>query len=131
MALAPRTVQNIPDCLRRLPMTVLHPASITPVPTNKPRLRIGEYSDRPNLRWLFPGIRSRPRRVAGNGEELYPTVTGAGAGCLCLHSGFGHCHTAPALSHFSTMYGPPHSGHFSGTGLPQATNLQSGYRLQP
>ncbi len=27
MALAPRTVQNIPDCLRREPMTVLQPAS--------------------------------------------------------------------------------------------------------
>jgi hypothetical protein len=30
MALAPLTVQNIPDCFRREPMTVLHPASITP-----------------------------------------------------------------------------------------------------
>ena len=35
MAFAPLTVQNIPDCLRREPMTVLHPASITPEPTNK------------------------------------------------------------------------------------------------
>src|ERR1039458_7579001 len=35
MALAPRTVQNIPDCLRRTPITVLQPASITPDPTNK------------------------------------------------------------------------------------------------
>ncbi len=25
MALAPRTVQNIPECFRRLPLTVLHP----------------------------------------------------------------------------------------------------------
>ena len=32
---APRTVQNIPDCLRREPITVLHPASMTPEPTNK------------------------------------------------------------------------------------------------
>ena len=29
MALAPRTVQNMPDCLRRLPITLLQPASIT------------------------------------------------------------------------------------------------------
>src|ERR1039457_465678 len=28
MALAPRTVQNMPDCLRREPITVLQPASI-------------------------------------------------------------------------------------------------------
>src|SRR6266700_2183502 len=32
--LAPRTVQNIPHCLRRQPITVLQPASMTPVPTN-------------------------------------------------------------------------------------------------
>jgi hypothetical protein len=38
MALAPRTVQNIPDLLS-LPKTVLHPASITPEPTNSPCLR--------------------------------------------------------------------------------------------
>src|ERR1019366_9327863 len=55
-----------------------------------------------------------------------PTSTAMGASTLCLHSGFGHCHTAPALSHFSTMYGLPHSEHFSGTGLPQATKVQSG-----
>jgi hypothetical protein len=30
MALAPRRVQNVPDCLSRDPMMVLHPASITP-----------------------------------------------------------------------------------------------------
>jgi putative transposase len=35
MALAPRTVQNMPDCLQREPMTVLQPASITPEPTNR------------------------------------------------------------------------------------------------
>ena len=35
MALAPRTVQNMPDCLQREPMTVLQPASMTPEPTNK------------------------------------------------------------------------------------------------
>jgi hypothetical protein len=34
MALAPRTVQNMPDCLRRDPITVRHPASITPEPMN-------------------------------------------------------------------------------------------------
>src|ERR1700677_2045353 len=35
IALAPRTVQNMPDCLSREPITVLHPASMTPEPTNK------------------------------------------------------------------------------------------------
>lgn len=30
MALAPRTVQRIPDCLRRWPVMVLRPASTTP-----------------------------------------------------------------------------------------------------
>src|SRR5215471_1018076 len=35
MALAPRTVQNMPDCLSR-PTTVLQPASTTPDPTKKP-----------------------------------------------------------------------------------------------
>ena len=35
MAFAPRTVQNMPDCLRREPITVLQPASMTPEPTNK------------------------------------------------------------------------------------------------
>ena len=35
MALAPRTVQNIPDLLRRKATTVLHPASMTPEPTNR------------------------------------------------------------------------------------------------
>src|SRR5207247_2235386 len=39
MALAPRTVQRIPDCLRRRPMMVLQPASITPEPTNSDWLR--------------------------------------------------------------------------------------------
>ena len=34
MALAPRTVQNIPNLLRRKATTVLHPASMTPEPTN-------------------------------------------------------------------------------------------------
>ena len=34
IALAPWTDQNIPDCLRRFPITVLHPASITPEPTD-------------------------------------------------------------------------------------------------
>src|SRR6266481_1578027 len=33
MALAPRTDQCIPDCLRRSPITVRQPASITPEPT--------------------------------------------------------------------------------------------------
>jgi transposase len=33
MALAPRTDQRIPDCLRRSPMTVRQPASTTPEPT--------------------------------------------------------------------------------------------------
>jgi hypothetical protein len=35
MALAPRTDQNMPDCLRREPITALHPASMTPEPTNQ------------------------------------------------------------------------------------------------
>src|SRR6266404_9096025 len=35
MALAPRTDQRIPDCLRRLPITVRQPASTTPEPTKK------------------------------------------------------------------------------------------------
>jgi len=35
MALAPRTVQNIPHCLTREPITVLQPASTTPEPTNR------------------------------------------------------------------------------------------------
>ncbi len=56
---------------------------------------------------------------------------GASMGCLCLHSALGHCSTGPAFSHFSTIYGPPHSGHFSCTGLPHVTKLQSGQRLQP
>ena len=37
--LAPSTVQNMPDCFRREPMTVLHPASMTPEPTNNPCAR--------------------------------------------------------------------------------------------
>ena len=52
--------------------------------------------------------------------------TGCGTSCLCLHSPLGHCKMGPAFSHFSIMYGLPHSGHFSGTGLPHATNLHSG-----
>jgi hypothetical protein len=36
MALAPRTDHSIADCLQREPMTVLHPASTTPEPTNNP-----------------------------------------------------------------------------------------------
>ena len=35
MALAPRTVQNIPDPLQREPIMVLQPASTTPEPTNR------------------------------------------------------------------------------------------------
>jgi len=35
MALAPRSVQNMPDCLRRLAMTVLQAASMTPEPTKR------------------------------------------------------------------------------------------------
>ena len=35
MALALRTVQNVPDCLHREPVMVLRPASMTPEPTNK------------------------------------------------------------------------------------------------
>ena len=35
MALAPRRVQNVPDCLSRDPMMVLHPASITPEPMKR------------------------------------------------------------------------------------------------
>jgi hypothetical protein len=39
MALAPRTVQCIPERLSRCPIIVLQPASITPDPTNNPCLR--------------------------------------------------------------------------------------------
>jgi hypothetical protein len=35
MTLAPPTVQNIPDCLTREPITVLQPASTTPEPINR------------------------------------------------------------------------------------------------
>ena len=35
MALAPRTVQNMPDFLRRLPITFLQTASMTPEPIKK------------------------------------------------------------------------------------------------
>jgi len=35
MAFAPRTVQNMPDWWHRAPISVLHPASMTPVPTNR------------------------------------------------------------------------------------------------
>jgi hypothetical protein len=35
MALAPRTVQNMPERLSREPITVLHPASITPEPNKQ------------------------------------------------------------------------------------------------
>ena len=40
MALAPRTVQNIPDCLRREPITDLQPASITPEPVSYTHLDV-------------------------------------------------------------------------------------------
>jgi hypothetical protein len=36
MALAPRTDQNMPEHLSRLPTTVRQPASTTPEPTNSP-----------------------------------------------------------------------------------------------
>ena len=36
LALKSATDQNIPDCLSRLPISVLQPASITPEPTNNP-----------------------------------------------------------------------------------------------
>jgi len=39
MALAPLTVQCMPDSFKRWPITVLQPASTTPDPTNKPWLR--------------------------------------------------------------------------------------------
>jgi len=39
MALAPRTVQNIPERFRRDPITALQPASITPEPTKSPMAR--------------------------------------------------------------------------------------------
>ena len=41
------------------------------------------------------------------GGLSYYATTSVGAGVsisiLCLHSGLGHCHTAPAFSHFSIM----------------------------
>ena len=36
---APLTVQCMPACLRRWPMTDLQPASTTPEPTNRPHRR--------------------------------------------------------------------------------------------
>ena len=39
MALAPATVQCMPDSLRRWPMTALQPDSTAPEPTNRPRER--------------------------------------------------------------------------------------------
>src|SRR5712664_3036516 len=39
MASAPATVQRMPDCLRRRPITDLQLASTTPEPTNRPRDR--------------------------------------------------------------------------------------------
>jgi len=99
-----------------------------------PTLRRGFALD---IAW---GYVSRERTATARGAATaapaslppdYAAVGAVGAGTLCLHSALGHCHTGPALSHFSTMYGLPHSGHFSETGLPQATNLQSGYWLQP
>jgi hypothetical protein len=43
MALAPRTVRNMPDCFRRDPATDLQPASITPEPANNPFWRNSGY----------------------------------------------------------------------------------------
>jgi hypothetical protein len=40
MCSAPGLPQNIPDCLHRAPITVLHPASTTPEPIKKPRRRL-------------------------------------------------------------------------------------------
>src|ERR1019366_3506113 len=40
---AARTVQNMPDCLQREPITVLQPASMTPEPTNRCWLRNSGY----------------------------------------------------------------------------------------
>ena len=37
MAFAPRTVQNMPDCLQREPTMVLQPASMTPAACKKRR----------------------------------------------------------------------------------------------
>ena len=39
MALAPATVQRIPDYFSRAPITVLQPASTTPDPTMRPWAR--------------------------------------------------------------------------------------------
>ncbi len=68
------------------------------------------------------------RRMGLRLSAAYCTTasTGCGASTLCLQSAFGHCQNTPAFSLFSTMYGLPHSVHFSGTGLPQATKVQSG-----
>src|SRR2546425_11155641 len=41
--LAPVSDQNMPDCLSRLPMTVLQPASTTPLPINQPFRRYVPY----------------------------------------------------------------------------------------
>ena len=39
------------------------------------------------------------------GSTGWGAAVSTGASCLCLHSALGHCQKAPALSHFSTMYG--------------------------
>src|SRR5206468_11589145 len=48
--LAPFSDQNMPDCLSRLPMTVLQPASTTPLPINQPFRRYIPYC----IRFLCP-----------------------------------------------------------------------------
>src|ERR1700686_4178890 len=65
MALAPRTVQNMPDCLSRDPITVLHPASITPEPMNNPCFRNLGYRMRSLLRSKYPASVRRISRNSG------------------------------------------------------------------
>ena len=51
IALAPRTLQNIPERFSRDAITVRRPASITPEPTNRPCRRNSRYLIRSALRW--------------------------------------------------------------------------------
>lgn len=51
---APGSPQNMPDCLQRAPMTVLHPASTTPEPMKKPWRRKVPYYMRSTLLMKYP-----------------------------------------------------------------------------
>jgi hypothetical protein len=84
IALAPRTVQNIPDCFRRELITVLQPASITPEPMNRQR-QISQLGDMragstTNLDERPPekATRQRQNRKTGCFAAFYPIVQKSG-----------------------------------------------------